>query len=596
MHMRNVVADKLLISFFLLGFVRACVLGACGSQIFITKSPELLVRVRRFYDRMVRVAPGTPGALTTGSAAGDLEEAVRRAQAEEAEASGRLDVGDRDCALEDVPESFAEVEDRHFPLFLTFEKAKSMLERAYRNAARCTLAAEGEVEEPAEDREGWMEQGRTWATGAGGRRMGLLSVGDRSVWAQAAAETARTFATAADSSAACGEGRAVDFDRFMTVYWRNMDETLRSRLEPQLVWAEVQSLIKGSEDACRADTAGCLSLSDYESLSERRYPAFSHSRERLYRLFENYERLKRRRRDYDDMDRIHALFVLRDRLGPSGVLQPADELYVDEVQDLAPAMMRLLLGLLRRPGGFLMACGDTAQTIAKGSLFRFEDLSALVYRELVDTDHLGARLEEARLAHNYRSHNGILRLAASVVDLLYYYFPETVDRMDRDCSDEDGCLPIVWRKAAFLDCLGGAEQGWTTLFAGGGGSPGAAIEFGAEQAILVRGEATKKEIMKLEQRPGFVGTVFDAKGKFFRIAGSFPSLIIDHRGIGWITMRRILSLLAALFCVLTFSSFYIYMHAVPSYLVVKGAERSGVDNLNKRSDGILWDCVEIFQC
>jgi hypothetical protein len=173
----------------------------------------------------------------------------------------------------------------------------------------------------------------------------------------------------------------------------------------------------------------------------------------------------------------------------------------------------LLLGLLRRPGGFLMACGDTAQTIAKGSLFRFEDLSALVFRELSTADPFGSRLVEARLAHNYRSHNGILRLAASVVDLLYTYFPETVDRMERDRSDEDGCLPIVWRPKAFFDCVVGAKQGWTSLFAGGGVSPGAMIEFGAEQAILVRGENVKQQMMQLEQRPGFVGTVFDAKGK-----------------------------------------------------------------------------------
>ncbi len=497
-----------------------------GGQIFVTKSPELLVRVRRFYDRMCRAAPGAAGAAAAGAEAGDLEEAVRHAQAEEAEAAGRLDVGDRD-ALGDVPESFSEVEDHHFPLFLTFEKAEAMLERAYSDAARRAQAGggggvddDGSMGSAATDTVGWMEQGRTWATSGGGRRLGLLSIGDRSVWAQAAAEPTRLVKVAAEvaeaDEGASAEGRVVDFDRFVTVYWPHMDETLRSRFEPQLVWAEIQSLIKGCEDASRAESpaSGGLSLMEYQSLSERRYPAFSHSRERLYRLYENYERLKRRLRDHDPMDRVRALLALRARLGPTGGprLLSADELYVDEVQDLAPAMMRLLLGLLRRPGGFLMACGDTAQTIAKGSLFRFEDLSALVFRELAAADPLGARLAEARLVHNYRSHNGILRLAASVVDLLYAYFPESVDRMERDRSDEDGCLPIVWRPAAFLDCLGGTEQGWTALFAGGGVAPGAAIEFGAEQAILVRGEATKAEIMKLEQRPGFVGTVFDAKG------------------------------------------------------------------------------------
>ena len=477
----------------------------------MTKSPELLVRVRRCYDRMVGRGAGAAGAAEAGS----LEEAVRRAQADEAEATGRLDVGDRDV-LGEVPESFAEVEARHFPLFLTFEKATAMLERAYRDASRHPAdggATDDDGAVVSADAEGWMEQGRTWATGEGGRRLGLLSVSDRCVWARAAAEPSR--AEWVPDEACAAKGRMVDFDRFAEVYWPHMDEALRSRFEPHLVWAEIQSLIKGCEDASRAGAEGGLSLAEYESLSGRRYPAFSHSRERLYRLYEKYERRKRQLRDHDSMDRIRAILALRERLGPAGGprLPLADELYVDEVQDLAPAMMRLLLGLLRQPGGFLMACGDTAQTIAKGSLFRFEDLSALVFRELAAADPLGARLAEARLAHNYRSHNGILRLAASVVDLLYTYFPESVDRMERDRSDEDGCLPIVWRPAAFLDCLGGEEQGWTALFAGGAGVPGAAIEFGAEQAILVRGEATKARIMELEQRPGFVGTVFDAKGE-----------------------------------------------------------------------------------
>jgi hypothetical protein len=492
-------------------------------QLFVTKSVELLVRVRRFYDRMARA-----GAAGGGD---DLDEAIREAEGDEGDDAGLLDADERG-ALAGVPASFAALEDRHFPLFLTFEKLLAMLEVAHRDAAaRDAAAAEAEAGGAQGPGAGWMEQGRTWASGdaggpcAGGRRLGLLSVSDRDVWAQAAPAPADP-ADADPAGGGGGAGREVDFDRFLALYWQHMDEGLRARFEPQLVWSEIQGLIKGCEEAGRAGpggAGGCLSLEEYGGLSERRYPSFSHSRERLYRLFENYERIKRRLRDHDAMDRIHALSALWERAG-AGWLPLVDELYVDEVQDLAPSMMRLLLRLVRRPGGFVMVCGDTAQTIAKGSVFRFQDLTAMVYREVSSVDPAGAQLVEERLAHNYRSHNGILRLAASVIDLLYAYFPESVDRMERDRSDEDGCLPIVWKKSAFLDCLSGSEQGWTALFAGGAEESGG-IEFGAEQAILVRSEATKARVMQLEQRPGFVGTVFDAKGANPRPLPSSPPLI-----------------------------------------------------------------------
>jgi hypothetical protein len=498
-------------------------------QLFVTKSVELLVRVRRFYDRMARAGAGEGG--------DDLEEAIREAEGDDGYDDADLLDADERGALAGVPASFAALEDRHFPLFLTFEKLLAMLEIAHREAARdAAWARRAQGGESAAEEEtggaeescsvGWMEQGRTWASSnagptAGGRRLGLLSISDRDVWAQ---EAASADPADADPAGSCGgSGREVDFDRFLALYWQHMDESLRARFEPQLVWSEIQGLIKGCEEAGRAGAGGvarggCLSLDEYSGLSERRYPSFSHSRERLYKLFENYERIKRRLRDHDAMDRIHALSALWQRLAVGAVgeerrLPLVDELYVDEVQDLAPSMMRLLLRLVRRPGGFLMVCGDTAQTIAKGSVFRFQDLTAMVYREVSGVDPDGAQLVEERLAHNYRSHNGILRLAASVIDLLYAYFPESVDRMERDHSDEDGCLPIVWKKSAFLDCLSGSEQGWTALFAGGTEEESGGIEFGAEQAILVRSEATKARVMQLEQRPGFVGTVYDAKGE-----------------------------------------------------------------------------------
>ncbi len=37
-----------------------------------------------------------------------------------------------------------------------------------------------------------------------------------------------------------------------------------------------------------------------------------------------------------------------------------------------------------------------------------------------------------QLIYNYRSHNGILRLASALIDILVQYFPESIDILKRD--------------------------------------------------------------------------------------------------------------------------------------------------------------------
>lgn len=44
---------------------------------------------------------------------------------------------------------------------------------------------------------------------------------------------------------------------------------------------------------------------------------------------------------------------------------------------------------------------------------------------------------------NFRSHNRILYLANSVIDLLEFFFPETIDRLKKEKSSIDGPKPII---------------------------------------------------------------------------------------------------------------------------------------------------------
>lgn len=108
-----------------------------------------------------------------------------------------------------------------------------------------------------------------------------------------------------------------------------------------------------------------------------------------------------------------------------------------------------------------------------------------------------------QLTENYRSHGGILRLAASVVELIHSYFPGSVDTLEGDTSQLEGPIPIFLSDA----------QGFSfSLFSQG--HKDESIEFGANQAILVRDQTAKEELKK-KLKMGIVLTIYEAKGMEF---------------------------------------------------------------------------------
>lgn len=107
---------------------------------------------------------------------------------------------------------------------------------------------------------------------------------------------------------------------------------------------------------------------------------------------------------------------------------------VDEVQDLTPKTLKLLLSLTNHNVFF---AGDTAQTIAKGVSARFLDLRNIFYNLEYNVPKI------VQLNKNYRSHGKILDLANSVVNLIELFFPKTIDKLAKEESDLDGMKPLV---------------------------------------------------------------------------------------------------------------------------------------------------------
>jgi ATP-dependent exoDNAse (exonuclease V) beta subunit len=99
---------------------------------------------------------------------------------------------------------------------------------------------------------------------------------------------------------------------------------------------------------------------------------------------------------------------------------------------------------------------------------------------------------------NYRSHNGILQLAASVVDLIKRFFPDSIDHdLSRERAEIGGPKPIVDGKFN--------KNSFST------------VKFGHSQIIIVRDDEAKSRLKKLIGEGALVMTVYDAKGMEFDV-------------------------------------------------------------------------------
>ncbi|CAG8702855.1 14626_t:CDS:2, partial [Acaulospora morrowiae] len=271
------------------------------------------------------------------------------------------------------------------------------------------------------------------------------------------------------------------------------------KLDCELVYSEF-FIIKGTNPE-----VNYLSREDYRAISYRKYPAFCNNRDEIYDLFESYERMKARNGDYDSADRTLAILraAKKSKFGGPHV----HELYIDECQDNQIVDFSLILKLFGKAESIIMA-GDVAQCIARGSSFRFQDLRALMYKWELD-HHMYSSIKSKmfELNTNYRSHNGIIQLASSVVDLIKRFFPESIDNLSRERGEVGGPRPIVF--AGFE-----AETFLFKVFRAGDPTSNC-IEFGAEQVIIVRNDEAKKNVKNLNKNAGLVLTVFEAKGMEF---------------------------------------------------------------------------------
>ncbi|KAF8323810.1 hypothetical protein DL93DRAFT_2222704 [Clavulina sp. PMI_390] len=433
--------------------------GPRPRQMFITQSRVLAQRVQDYYHQLFHAA-----------------QFVQSSDPLIVQLEGNLlQMDEEDDERVDLPSKFSLLEDKHFPLFVTFDQLRRMLECDLDvTFARRKLPKRGTVSFkfsslPIDD-------------------IDDLFVGTKN-----------------DSQDSMTElrSRFVSFKVFLSSFWSHFDQRITKGLDPALVFSEIMGVISGHETVAESEL-GYLDRESYISLSHRSHSALFHHREQIYQIFERYVELKHTAGMYDTADRTHAIL----RALKSQRVGNIDFLYVDEVQDLRIIDTKLLGELCPNPHGKFWG-GDTAQTISVGSAFRFEELKALMYHAESQHQHVLAGLRPPthpslfQLVVNYRSHGGIVDCAASIVELLATKFPGSIDRLRRETALVTGPKPVLFRSntVPFEEFMG-ARQGSRT-------------DFGAEQVIIVRDEEARRHLGRLLGDFGTILTLLESKGLEF---------------------------------------------------------------------------------
>ncbi|CUA75351.1 TPR and ankyrin repeat-containing protein 1 [Rhizoctonia solani] len=252
----------------------------------------------------------------------------------------------------------------------------------------------------------------------------------------------------------------IDYRKFQFEYWPKFNRMLKHGLEPAFVYSEIMGVIKGSSEAIESPD-GFLSRDQYfgrvarKSLNQLREKL----REQIYSIFEHYRKLRSERYERDPADRTRSLLKYVDNEIEPGQNQSAEKwspkglvdfLYVDEVQDNLMSDVHLLRSLCADIRNTYWG-GDTAQTIVAGSAFRIRDLGIYLFNEGLPSDtHQSASspvFTRFDLVGNFRSHTGIVNCAASVIKVLFKLFPSSLDHMEDETARWKGPPPVAFKDA-----------------------------------------------------------------------------------------------------------------------------------------------------
>ncbi|CAD8087866.1 unnamed protein product [Paramecium sonneborni] len=293
----------------------------------------------------------------------------------------------------------------------------------------------------------------------------------------------------------------VDFDFFFNNFWYSkFNKYQKTNLNPSFVWTQIYSHIKGAA-ACHTYPGHYMPKRVYLRLNKN-----DNLFDEIFECYVLYEKWKISQGYYDFTDVVNHILVQLE-YGKCNLF-PIHYLMIDECQDLPHAVLLLLCKIAEQG---LFFSGDTAQNIAKGVGFRFQDLKSLFKKPEISYNAKQNDLKIHQLTINFRSHNNILQLANSLVSLLEIFFPNTIDKLKKERSNISGPKPIVLNgdKQELFYLLSGESIDQTQQV-----GERLSIEFGCNQVVLVKDQESKKNIPSILQH-ALVLTIYEAKGLEF---------------------------------------------------------------------------------
>ncbi len=289
---------------------------------------------------------------------------------------------------------------------------------------------------------------------------------------------------------------------FRDVIWPKISKFSKGSLDPLLVWLEIKSFIKGSELSVRLGAP--LSFKDYKKIGNKMAPNYSAHRDSIFELYKHYEKyLQNQRYKSYLFDECDLVLNLHKRI-KEGTSWSIHTIYIDEVQDFTQAELLLFIRTCTLPN-YMFFTGDSAQSIMRGIAFRFEDLRSCFHQLHQSNSHIKVPEKPFTLLLNYRSHSGIVKLAASVIDLITEYFRDSIDCLPKEYGLYSGPRPV------FLNITSVEEL---ALLLTANEQDNLTADFGAHQVILVQSNEARNSLPKILSEANCL-TIFEAKGLEF---------------------------------------------------------------------------------
>lgn len=216
---------------------------------------------------------------------------------------------------------------------------------------------------------------------------------------------------------------------------------------------DAQALFEEFRGVIGAQPDGPLSLADYLAIGARQSLLSSAQRELAYGLFQRYRAWLVEAGLYDSNLVAHAWRT--EHLPSTGPVY--DFIVIDEVQDLTPVQLSLVLALLKSPGQFIL-CGDSHQ-IVHPNFFSWAAVKSLFWHGMAG--EAAQRQPLQLLQANYRNTRAVTALANRLLKIKQARFG-SVDResnfLVRSTAAERGQVLLVAGKDAAVKALDAATR------------------------------------------------------------------------------------------------------------------------------------------